>query len=121
MRAVRIPDRCPSCAGPLRVERLGCGRCGTRVEGCFHLPRLARLSQESREIVELLVLTSGSLKAVAKRLGISYPTIRRRLDEVIEELAGEVEDDERRRHEAIDRVATNEASADAVVNELREG
>jgi hypothetical protein len=44
-------------------------------------------------LVELLVLSSGSLKAVAKQVGVSYPTIRKRVDALIGELRGHVEAD----------------------------
>lgn len=69
------------------------------------MPRLARLSPESREIVELLVVTGGSLKAVAKRMDVSYPTLRKRLDAVIDELEDEIESDRAFRRDVLERAA----------------
>ncbi len=53
------------------------------VEGRFGLPLLARLTEEEQAFVRTLVLCGGSLKDVAKAYGLSYPTVRNRLDAVI--------------------------------------
>lgn len=82
----RLPTNCPSCAGPLGVKRLWCNACRTEVEGYYDLPNLATLDQEDQEFVEQFVTSSGSLKEMARLLGVSYPTVRNRLDEIIERL-----------------------------------
>lgn len=119
MDDVPIPGTCPACGDGLRVERLACGSCGTRVEGAFRPPRLARLSRSSRELVELLVLSSGSLKGVARSLGVSYPTVRKRVDGLIDELEREIEADERYRREALRRVADDEESPVEAARRIR--
>lgn len=120
MSEISIPRTCPACGDTLQVERLRCEACATRVEGAYRLPRLARMSPSSRELVELLVLSSGSLKALAERLGVSYPTIRKRLDGVIEELEGEIQADERYRRETLRRVADDEESAEEAARRIRQ-
>lgn len=65
---------------------LRCGSCETEVSGRFPLPRLARLSNEDQGFILEFVETSGSLKEMAKRLGVSYPTVRNRLNEIISRL-----------------------------------
>ena len=87
-------QQCPSCNTTLQLERLRCPTCQTVVEGQFRWPRLARLSPEDQELIEMLILASGSLKAVAEKLKISYPTIRKRLDALIEHLAATAKADE---------------------------
>ena len=82
----QLPITCPSCAGRLAVKRLRCERCETEVEGSYSLPPLASLSQEDQEFVVEFVRASGSLKEMAGLLKVSYPTVRNRLDEVIEKL-----------------------------------
>ncbi len=79
-------DRCQNCGGALKVERFACPDCGLRLEGTIELPRLARLNAEEREFIELFVLSAGSLKEVGRSMGLSYPTVRARLDRVIESL-----------------------------------
>jgi hypothetical protein len=79
----RLPNLCPSCGHTLTVRRFGCDRCETTVEGVFGLPLLARLSADDQALVVSLIKASGSLKALASHYGVSYPTIRNRLDELI--------------------------------------
>jgi hypothetical protein len=80
----RLPLYCPSCNGPLAVKRLRCETCSTEVEGSYDLPILASLSNEDQDFILQFVKADGSLKEMAKLLGVSYPTVRNRLDDVIE-------------------------------------
>lgn len=82
----RLPVHCPSCDGALAVKRLGCEACHTDVEGLYDLPILAGLSNDDQDFILQFVKASGSLKEMAKLLGVSYPTVRNRLDDVIEML-----------------------------------
>ena len=82
----RLPLQCPACESPLRVGRMFCGECGTEVCGDFELPLLARLSEKEQQFILAFVNSSGSLKDMAKSMGISYPTVRNVLDDLIEKL-----------------------------------
>lgn len=82
----RLPISCPSCGGLLAVMRLHCERCDTEVEGIYPLPPLAGLGQDDQEFIVEFIKASGSLKDMAGLLGVSYPTVRNRLDEIIEKL-----------------------------------
>jgi hypothetical protein len=82
----RLPVSCPSCGGALAVKRLRCETCSTEVEGLYDLPILAGLSNEDQDFLLQFVKTSGSLKDMAQHLGVSYPTVRNRLDDIIETL-----------------------------------
>jgi len=81
-----FPVLCPSCREVLQVNRLQCEACGAAVEGRFDLPPLARLDAEEQELVVSFVKTSGSLKDLARLCGVSYPTVRNRLDSLIDKL-----------------------------------
>ena len=96
MEEKKLPRRCPSCENSLVIERLRCSRCDTIVEGCFSLPRLARLTPVDQHFLELFVLASGNLKVTGKRLGLSYPTVKKRLNELIAGITREVEKDQTR-------------------------
>lgn len=74
---------CQNCGGELKVNRLTCEDCGLSVTGRIALPRLARLSGKDREFVETFVLAAGSLKEAGRMMGLSYPTVRARLDRAI--------------------------------------
>ena len=82
----RLPLQCPACESPLRVGRMFCGECGTEVCGDFELPLLARLSEKEQQFILAFVKSSVSLKDMAKSMGISYPTVRNVLDDLIEKL-----------------------------------
>jgi len=79
----KLPDICPSCSAPLYVTSLGCSTCETIVSGKFQLPVLARLSTDEQKFILDFVKSSGSLKVMAQQLGLSYPTVRNLLDDII--------------------------------------
>lgn len=81
-----LPGRCPVCGGKMEVVRLHCPRCDTAIEGHFQLSRLCGLSQEQLEFVEIFLKSRGNIKEVERELGISYPTVRSRLEAIIEAL-----------------------------------
>lgn len=82
----RLPLQCPACDSPLRVGRLFCGQCNTEVCGSFELPALAKLSEKEQQFVVDFIKSSGSLKDMAKNMGVSYPTVRNVLDDLIDKL-----------------------------------
>lgn len=86
-----VIGRCPICAAQLRVVRLECRSCGTRLEGSFALGRFHSLSPEQLDFLEVFVRARGSFKDVERELGISYPTVRSRLDAVIRALGYQTE------------------------------
>lgn len=82
----KLPTNCPSCEERLVVSSLSCTNCDTTINGNFELPVFLRLPQEEQNFILDFVLTGGSLKAMAKKLNISYPTVRNKLDDIIERL-----------------------------------
>jgi hypothetical protein len=91
MSELVVIGRCPICAAQLRVVRLECGSCGTRLEGSFSLGRFHSLSAEQLEFLEVFIRARGNFKDVERELGISYPTVRSRLDVVIRALGYQTE------------------------------
>jgi hypothetical protein len=63
-----------------------CENCGTEVSGSYDLPVIDRLSTDEQEFVLHFVKSSGSLKDMSKLLGLSYPTVRNLLDEIIKKI-----------------------------------
>lgn len=86
MQTPKLPVACPSCSGSLNVSRLTCPSCTTEVSGNFPLPPLLRLPADEQSFILQFFLTSGSLKEMASQMGISYPTVRNRLDDLIEKV-----------------------------------
>jgi len=85
---------CPSCARDLQVSQLRCHACNVRIEGDFRFARLARLPRDKLRLAELFILCSGNMKEIAARLDISYPTLRRHMDELIDALKALLAQDE---------------------------
>ncbi|CAG5012692.1 hypothetical protein DYBT9275_05228 [Dyadobacter sp. CECT 9275] len=78
-----LPHKCPSCEARLKVSALTCEVCETVVSGRFELPQLAQLTRNEQEFILDFVRSSGSLKEMAQKLGLSYPTVRNLLDDII--------------------------------------
>ncbi|MDR1055104.1 MAG: DUF2089 domain-containing protein [Prevotellaceae bacterium] len=81
--ANKLPYLCPSCGGQLKVIGLQCNRCETQVSGVFDLPVLARLSTDDHKFIVDFVKSGGNIKDMVRQLGLSYPTVRNMLDEII--------------------------------------
>ena len=82
----RLPKNCPSCGGALHVKTMFCPACDTRIDGDYPLPRLMQLSEDDQAFVCDFVKCSGSLKEMAVKMQVSYPTVRNRLDDIIDML-----------------------------------
>lgn len=87
----QLPKLCPSCGAGLRVARLACPGCETQVSGSYRLPVLSRLCNDDQEFALSFILSSGSLKQMARLYGVSYPTVRNRLDDLIAVLSDVME------------------------------
>ena len=86
MKKIKLPTQCPSCNSTLNVSRLSCTECGTEVSGTYTLPVLAQLPEEEQEFILHFVVSGGSLKEMASVMGVSYPTVRNRLDDLIQKI-----------------------------------
>jgi len=134
---------CPVCAGELTIARLHCRSCGTALEGEFGVGRFGRLDREQMALLESFLRSRGNLKEMERELGISYPTVRGRVDALIRSLGlsdgmPEADDDEyndgsagaagtaddvdpaTERRAILERLARREISAEDAATALRE-
>lgn len=81
-----VIGKCPVCGDELYVTKLSCHKCHTHIEGNFMLCKFCKLSNEQKNFVEVFIKSRGNIKEIEKELGISYPTVRGRLEDVIEAL-----------------------------------
>ncbi|MEW6621948.1 MAG: DUF2089 domain-containing protein [Bacillota bacterium] len=87
----KAPGKCPVCGNELNITRLGCSRCKTNLEGQFTGCKFCKLPNEQLEFIEVFIKCRGNIKDVEKELGISYPTVRNRLEGVIQALGYSVD------------------------------
>ena len=86
-----VVGKCPVCGDTLAATRLHCRNCDSTLEGQFSLGRFYQLSPQQLAFVETFIRCEGKLNRVQDELGISYPTVRGRLEDVIRALGYEVE------------------------------
>lgn len=81
-----VISTCPVCAGELAVTRLHCGTCGTTLEGDFSVGRFGRLNRDQLVLLESFLRSRGNLREMERELGISYPTVRGRVEALVRAL-----------------------------------
>ncbi|MBN2043784.1 MAG: DUF2089 domain-containing protein [Anaerolineales bacterium] len=84
-----IPGECPVCKGELVVTSLACRQCDTIIQGRFFTGPFANLTNEQLDFLEVFVKNEGKITHMEKDLGLSYPTIRNRLHEIVRALGYE--------------------------------
>ena len=104
---------------PMVVERVRLPDRDIVIEGCFELPELARLSAEDQVFVAAFVRSHGSIKEMEQVFGVSYPTIKSRLNRISSSLQFVETDPAPPRNEVLERLGRGEISADEAVRQLR--
>lgn len=119
-----VLGKCPICSSRMQVVKLHCDNCHTEISGEFELDKFSYLSKEDKYFVEVFIKKRGNIKEIEKELGISYPTVRRNLDQVIEALGYTVEDEddniEKAREKVLERLAKGEISSSEAIELLNE-
>lgn len=90
--------------GPIKIEKVRCLTTGVAIEGPFATPAFLKLNEEQMFLVESLILHSGNLKKVAEDVGISYPTLKNRLDDIITIVKQESETMKKKRQDILDLI-----------------
>ena len=126
-----VISTCPVCANELGVTRLQCRSCGTTLEGDFSVGRFGRLSREQTTLLESFLRSRGNLREMERELGISYPTVRSRVEALVRALgfgpradADEADDPAiepvgRTREEILEAVARHEMNAEDAAAAIR--
>ncbi len=128
-----VISTCPVCASELAVTRLHCQSCGTTLEGDFSVGRFGRLNREQLTLLESFLRSRGNLREMERELGISYPTVRSRVEALVRALgfgaradaddADETPADApataRTREEILEAVARHEMSAEEAAAAIR--
>jgi len=83
----KLITRCPFCSEDLGISRLSCCGCNTQIDSQLAIPPFFRLPPDLQEFVMIFLRCQGKIRDVERELGISYPTVCKRLD-LVNELLG---------------------------------
>jgi hypothetical protein len=116
----RRVHKCPVCnEREFEIERIRCTNCDTRIEGIFTLSKFALLPEEHLEFLGTFIKCRGNIKDVERELGISYPTVRSRLDRAIEALGYQDSPGKIQRKEVLESLERGEMTAEDALNALK--
>ncbi|MDN3018709.1 DUF2089 domain-containing protein [Paenibacillus sp. BSR1-1] len=120
--AYPLITNCPVCSKQLKITKLQCTHCQTTVENEFQLSKFAALGQDQLQFIETFLKCRGNIKEVEKELGISYPTVRGKLDDIITSLGyttnKKVEIDKKK---IVSMLEKGEITAEEAIHLLKEG
>lgn len=113
--------KCPVCGEELEVTRLSCNHCYTNIEGSFSVCKFCKLSNEQKSFLEAFIKNRGNIKEIEKDLGISYPTVRNKLEDVIQALGYNPKYTETKinKKEVLERLSEGEISSEEAIKLLK--
>jgi hypothetical protein len=118
-----VLGKCPVCDHTTEVTGIICRQCGTKIEGNFKLCKFCSLSAEQKEFIEIFIKCRGNIKEVEKELGISYPTVKNKLEDVAQALgyaASPQAEQESRRKEILEAIDRGDLSVDQALEIMKE-
>lgn len=116
----KVITKCPICSSKLKVMKLRCNKCGTVIENDFEFSKFEYLGEEHLNFMEVFLKCRGNIKDVEKELGISYPTVRAKLDDVIAALGyTQIKKSTVTNNEILDMLEKNEISPQQAVEMLK--
>ncbi|SCX82046.1 DUF2089 domain-containing protein [Alkaliphilus peptidifermentans] len=117
----KVLGQCPVCNHQLKITRLHCRHCDTTIEGSFELCKFSRLSQEHKDFIDVFIKNRGNIKEIERELGISYPTVRNKLEGVIEALGhSSVPITSTNKKDVLESLSRGEITAEEAVKLLKE-
>ena len=119
-----VIGKCPVCGDTLAATRLHCRNCASALEGQFSLGRFYQLSPQQLAFVETFIRCEGKLTRLQDELGMSYPTARGRLTNVIQALGYEVHEEPEpisadERKTILEQLASGEITSEHAVELLK--
>ena len=124
----KAPSKCPVCGEKLSITKLGCHKCSTSIEGDFEPCEFCRLPEEDLNFLKIFIKCRGSIKDVEREMGISYPTVRGKLDALIKNLGleapskeNELELESKRlmKNEILDRLSNGELTPKEATEKIK--
>jgi hypothetical protein len=125
MNETKEVTHCPSCGGRLEVQELACPECEIAVKGRFRRCEFCALPEGQLAFLRLFVSRRGNLREVERELGVSYPTARARLDDLLQTLGYAVSppsalDRQERRRQVVEDLTSGRITPEEALRALKE-
>ena len=115
-----VPEKCPCCGNRLFVSELTCEKCNLVMKNKFSLGAVGLLSKKHQEFIGTFLRCRGNIKEVEKELGVSYPTVKKQLEEVVSALKAADAKEAVRRDKILSDIEKGKISAKEGANLLRQ-
>lgn len=117
-----VLGKCPVCNSETIVTKISCENCNTTIEGEFTLCKFCRLTAEQKQFIDTFIKCRGNIKEMEKELGVSYPTVKNRLEDVAAALGHKpqpIVGDDGRKKEILERLNAGEITFDEAMELLK--
>lgn len=119
-----VISHCPVCHKPLTITKLSCRHCNIEISGDFSGSRFSQLKKEELDFVEAFVIAQGNIKEMERIFKVSYPTIKKTLESIINQLNGSggsssVSSQPSREDDILEKIKNKEISVDQAVQLLK--
>ena len=119
----------PVSGGDLYVSELASEDSGITIRGRFEIPRWSRLTEEQEQFLETFLRCRGMINSVEKELGISYPTVKSRLESLlaslelipVKEESGKKDKSAEKKAKILEQLEKGEISAEEAKAKLKGG
>jgi hypothetical protein len=120
--AKEVLGKCPVCGSETEITKISCEECGTTIEGHFQLCKFCKLTADQKSFIDIFIKCRGNIKEVEKEMGISYPTVKNKLEDVACALGYKTEPESastNKRKEILDLLSSGEISVEDAVGMLK--
>ncbi|TYQ14685.1 UNVERIFIED_CONTAM: hypothetical protein Cloal_1048 [Acetivibrio alkalicellulosi] len=117
-----VLGKCPVCGGDTSVTKIKCSKCKTTIEGEFELCKFCKLTPEQKLFIDVFIKCRGNIKEVEKELGISYPTVKNKLEDAANALGHKAQveiSDSVKRKDVLDRLNNGEVTVEEALELLK--
>ena len=115
--------KCPACGNETEVTRITCNSCETVIEGHFTLCKFCRLTNDQKTFLDAFIKCRGNIKEVEKEIGVSYPTVKNKLEDVAAALGHKGEPEPivlGKKKEILDKLNAGEISVEEAIGQMKE-
>jgi hypothetical protein len=115
----QIISKCPMCRSKMLISEFRCSECGTAVSGDMEIPNVCLLPEDAYNFMLVFIKNRGNIREIEKELNISYPTVRSRLDNLLELMGFIPKSGKTEINEILDKLQSGEITAQEAEKMIR--